>query len=393
MRALRLTHAVLIATLSGCTHGTPPAKAPAPAPAPSGPLRGSAEVITRVRDPMLSDTGFVARSRRNAIARSDSVARRLKTLQSTPDSIVMAVGDTLPVAFPLKVTALDSAGIVLEGLVPMLSIANLNIARFHQGGVVAVSEGRTAIRVDALVRGDGKAPARRVARLDVPIIVHAGTRGADVPTDSVPRDLVLALLGASNPRDVALRVGGTADEIPPALLRDARVLGSSASASVSTTVAVLPYSAPAALDTLETRLLAAGWLRPRSMTYEQRGFLSSPSYSGPTNQLCREHDYMNYRATQRDPWSTTVARSYRRVSGQTMCSESRAARYPVDRLTDPAAAAGTRPRRTPHNRTPGRTRSPSRSESTRWRTVRTTASRPAGSASRRRRAARAIPTA
>ena len=131
------------------------------------------------------------------MARSDSVALHLKTLRSTPDSIVMSVGDTLPVPFPLKVTALDSAGNVLEGLVPLLSITNLNIARFHQGGVVGVSEGRTAIRVDALVRGDGKAPARRVARLDVPLIVHAGTHGVDVPTDSVPRELVLALLSTT----------------------------------------------------------------------------------------------------------------------------------------------------------------------------------------------------
>jgi hypothetical protein len=328
MQASRLSTAPVALLLFACTHGTPPGPTPSPAPVPAtGVAPGSAVIVANVRD-LASDTGRLAAMRRAVMARSDSVARRVKTLEATPDSIELAVGDTLPLPFPVGITARDSSGRVLDGFAPFYMIVDGDIAHLRPGGVVGISEGRTSLRVDARTRGADGLPSRRTARLDVPLIVRAGTHGVDVPTDSVPRELVLALLGTSNPRDVAVRVGGAADDIPSSVLRDARVLGSSVSASQSTTVAVLPYGVTQALDSIETRLLIAGWTRPKPYNADQPGFAGSSGGSVPDNLLCASRGNVSFRGTQRDPWSTTVALTYRRATGYSTCNPPTPPRSP-----------------------------------------------------------------
>jgi hypothetical protein len=93
-------------------------------------------------------------------------------------------------------------------------------------------------------------------------------------SDSLPRDLVTALLGGSMGAPAIDVVSGFADSLLPAsMFRDAQVLGYGDLRSSVMTVAYFPYAPQATVDTIRARLIAAGWKAPTQDT--ARGFVNS----------------------------------------------------------------------------------------------------------------------
>src|SRR5687767_12615296 len=101
-------------------------------------------------------------------------------------------------------------------------------------------------------------------------------------SDSLPRDLVVALLGGSlGMRQVDVQVGLADDSLPADLFRDALILGFADYRVSKTTVAYFPYSPQVTLDTIRARLLAAGWKGPQAQQDTVRGFVPSFGASMP----------------------------------------------------------------------------------------------------------------
>lgn len=106
-------------------------------------------------------------------------------------------------------------------------------------------------------------------------------------SDSLPRELVVALLGGTlGGRNVDVQAGVADDSLPATLFRDALVLGFSDSRVSSTTVAYFPYAPQATVDTIKARLVAAGWTLPSQPQDTMRGFIQSYSGSMP-DMICR----------------------------------------------------------------------------------------------------------
>lgn len=92
-------------------------------------------------------------------------------------------------------------------------------------------------------------------------------------SDSLPRELVMALLGGSlGRRGMEVEVGMADSLLPADLFRDALVLGHSRSPGMSVTVAYFPYPPQPSLDTLKARLVARGWTIPPRAEATGRGF-------------------------------------------------------------------------------------------------------------------------
>jgi hypothetical protein len=106
-------------------------------------------------------------------------------------------------------------------------------------------------------------------------------------SDSLPRDLVVALLGGSlGSRYVDVQAGLADDSLPAALFRDALLLGVADYRISSTTVAYFPYAPQATLDTIKARLVAAGWQLPPQPQDTMRGFVHANAGSMP-DVICR----------------------------------------------------------------------------------------------------------
>jgi hypothetical protein len=107
-------------------------------------------------------------------------------------------------------------------------------------------------------------------------------------SDSLPRELVIALLGGSlGGRNVEVRAGMADDSLPADLFRDALLLGFADYRVSSTTVAYFPYAPQATIDTIKARLSAAGWTVPPQPQDTTRGFVQAFGGSVP-QVICRE---------------------------------------------------------------------------------------------------------
>jgi hypothetical protein len=107
-------------------------------------------------------------------------------------------------------------------------------------------------------------------------------------SDSLPRELVTALLGGSlGSRQVDVQAGLADDSLPADLFRDALVLGFANYRIASTTVAYFPYDPKMTIDTIKTRLAAAGWKVAPEDPDTIRGFV--PAFGGTRPlAICRD---------------------------------------------------------------------------------------------------------
>ena len=114
--------------------------------------------------------------------------------------------------------------------------------------------------------------------------IHAQARPQ---SDSLPRELVVALLGGSlGGRNVSVQAGRAHDSIPASVFRDAEVLGFADFRMSSMTVAYFPYAPQATIDTINARLVAAGWTMPQERVDSTRGFVSGYG-GGVPHGVCR----------------------------------------------------------------------------------------------------------
>jgi hypothetical protein len=137
-------------------------------------------------------------------------------------------------------------------------------------------------------------PVRRAFALVLAVSVISAEAGAQRgrQSDSLPRDLVNAILGGSaGARSVDVHAGRVDESIPAALFTDASILGIGTFTFMTMTVAYFPYPPQATLDTIHARLLAAGWLAPRTEVTPTRGFIGATG--APDQQAyCHERDML-----------------------------------------------------------------------------------------------------
>ena len=106
-------------------------------------------------------------------------------------------------------------------------------------------------------------------------------------SDSLPRELVIALLGGSlGGSRVDVQAGMADDSLPADVFRDALVLGFADYRFVRTTVANFPYSPQATIDTIKARFIAAGWTATAEEPDTVRGFVTAYGGTRPL-ALCR----------------------------------------------------------------------------------------------------------
>jgi hypothetical protein len=106
-------------------------------------------------------------------------------------------------------------------------------------------------------------------------------------SDSLPRDLAIALLGGSlGSRQVDVHAGMADDSLPADLFRDALILGFADYRVSRTTVAYFPYTPQITIDTIKARLVAAGWTSAQEEPDTVRGFVTAYGGSRPL-AICR----------------------------------------------------------------------------------------------------------
>jgi hypothetical protein len=295
--------------LSGCAGRNTPESDPAPAATPSGQaVMGESLVLVR-EGAVLPDTGALAAARQASRERAQAASRRVASITLAGDSVRLELGGRISFA-DIRPVGRDSSGAVVQGFAPRFSIVNQQIARFDGPGLYGLSVGRTTLRVEAVSPGQRLAAGQRTVRLDVPVIVTPATGPLSVTrtvTDSVPRDLVLALLGAGR-RSAALRVGTPADGMPAAVVAGWVPMGSVSYGPTSTSVFRAPYSSRAALDSVVARFQAAGWTRPPERGMAPRGFLTSSTmgYGSPEAFCNGTRQHVTYSAWSRVPDESQV---------------------------------------------------------------------------------------
>ena len=163
-------------------------------------------------------------------------------------------------------------------------------------------------------------------------------------SDSLPRELVVALLGGAfgGSRNVDVQAGLADDSLPAALFRDALLLGFADYRVTSSTVAYFPYAPQATLDTIKARLLAAGWKVPAQPQDTMRGFVQS--YSSMPEVICRDNSVIMPTVMIRTLNRSLAVISRHREGGMSsMCNrdQSSAMRYrnPVQNTPLPALPA------------------------------------------------------
>ncbi|HZI28133.1 MAG TPA: hypothetical protein VFD64_08240 [Gemmatimonadaceae bacterium] len=107
-------------------------------------------------------------------------------------------------------------------------------------------------------------------------------------SDSLPRDLVIALLGGSlGNRNIEIHAGMADDSLPADLFRDALILGYADYRVSRISVAYFPYDPKITLDTIKARLLSKGWTLTPEDSSAGRGFVSTYGGSRPL-AICRD---------------------------------------------------------------------------------------------------------
>ena len=92
-------------------------------------------------------------------------------------------------------------------------------------------------------------------------------------SDSLPRELVTALMGGSMGGPAIDVQAGLADSALPAdLFRDALVLGYGDFRGTVMTVAYFPYAPQPTIDSIRARLVTAGWVAAPDAPNAERGF-------------------------------------------------------------------------------------------------------------------------
>ena len=120
---------------------------------------------------------------------------------------------------------------------------------------------------------------RTLRRLMCLVVALPASAQQPPPSDSLPRDLVIALLGGSfGMRQVSVQAGMADDSIPADVFRDALLLGFADYRVSRTTVAYFPYTPQATIDTITARLVAADASRSRKAA---GGFSSMPPPPAP----------------------------------------------------------------------------------------------------------------
>lgn len=155
-------------------------------------------------------------------------------------------------------------------------------------------------------------------------------------SDSLPRDLVIALLGGTaGMRQVDVQVGMADDSLPAELFRDALILGFADYRMSRTTVAYFPYAPQATLDTIRVRLVAAGWTGARIPQPDTvRGFVGTFGMAMP-DYVCREGSVVHPSVSVRSLNQSLAVISHQRMAGQySPCNREQ--RSPYERMS-PAA--------------------------------------------------------
>jgi hypothetical protein len=107
-------------------------------------------------------------------------------------------------------------------------------------------------------------------------------------SDSLPRDLVIALLGGSlGSRSIDVQAGMADDSLPADLFRDALILGVADYRVTRTSVAYFPYTPQTTIDTIKARLVAKGWTVAPQEADSARGFVTAYGGSRPL-AICRD---------------------------------------------------------------------------------------------------------
>jgi hypothetical protein len=140
-----------------------------------------------------------------------------------------------------------------------------------------------------------------------------------VSSDSIPRELAVALLGGTGVID-DLRVGRVPDGFPGELIpAGVMVLASVVRGTESLTILRMPMAVPAALDSSQSRLLRSGWTiaPPAAPAKPLRGFATPPEPIAPgsstTRQLC--HGTTRIRLTPQPQRADTTQLTISLVSG------------------------------------------------------------------------------
>jgi hypothetical protein len=156
-------------------------------------------------------------------------------------------------------------------------------------------------------------------------------------SDSLPRELVIALLGGSlGMRQVDIQAGMADDSLPADLFRDALILGFADYRVSKTTVAYFPYTPQATIDTIRARLVAAGWKGPQPQRPDSvRGFVADFGASMP-DYICREGSVVHPSVTVRTLNRTLAVINHQRTSGQYSPCNRELPRSPYERM-NPAA--------------------------------------------------------
>lgn len=156
-------------------------------------------------------------------------------------------------------------------------------------------------------------------------------------SDSLPRELVIALLGGTaGMRQVDIQVGMADDSLPAELFRDALILGFADYRMSRSTVAYFPYAPQATLDTIRARLSAAGWKgAAQASTDSARGFVPNFGATMP-DFICREGSVVHPSVSVRSLNRSLAVISNQRTSGQYTPCNPEMQRSPYERMT-PAA--------------------------------------------------------
>jgi hypothetical protein len=169
------------------------------------------------------------------------------------------------------------------------------------------------------------------------LVLAAVPAGAQARTrsDSLPRELVIALLGGSlGGRSVEVHARLADDSLPADLFRDALILGFADYRVSRTTVAYFPYAPQGTIDTIRARLVAVGWTAPQERQDTTRGFV--PAFGGSFPQvICRDGSVIVPTVMVRSINRSLAVISRQRTSGQySPCNREQA--RPYDRM-HPAA--------------------------------------------------------
>ncbi len=171
------------------------------------------------------------------------------------------------------------------------------------------------------------------------LVVAAPAIGAQ-SRDSIPRELVLALLGVqSRMAGAELLVGKAPASLPAEVLSpDVRVLGGFEGDQQSTTVLVVPARSDEARRQLRERLEKAGWKRPPESARPQRptrGFVDHRFSDDTPDGWCRGEQSVMTSSAPRAPGSVTMTVYHMRSGMGGMCAAQGRYGTSVDELPIP----------------------------------------------------------